>query len=187
MRILCVFAAMLLAACSSQPPQTVTYLLRSEVAASAGTPLADSGVALGNIRVASYIDQPGLVLAGGDGTINAARNHVWAEPLQVSLRRYLATQISDASGSDIAANATPSTGTRVDVSVDQLHGNGTGAAVLVAYWEITAGGVSRAFRFSEQQALAGDGYDALVRAEEALLQRLAGAIAASLPAAAPPG
>ena len=125
--------------------------------------LADAEVALGNIRVASYIDQPGLVLAGGDGTINAARNHIWAEPLQVSLRRYLATQLG-CSGSDIAANAMPSTSTRVDVSVDQLHGNGKGAAVLVAYWEITADGASRAFRFSEQQALAGfDGYDALVR------------------------
>lgn len=181
MRIICVMVAVLLAACSSQPPQTETYLLRSEVSATSGTQLADSGIALGTIQVANYIDQPGLVLAGPDGTIHAARNHIWAEPLQVSLRRYLATRITAASGRDIAASATPATGTRINVVVDQLHGNGQGAAVLVAYWAIDSGGDEKHFRFSEQQALSGDGYNPLVRAEEALLQRLAEAIAASLP------
>jgi uncharacterized lipoprotein YmbA len=172
----------LLTACSTQPPQTATYLLRSEVPAGAEVALSDSGIALGNIRVANYIDQPGLVLATGDGTIHAARYHVWAEPLQVSLRRYLATQVSDASGRDIAAVAGSATVTRIDVSVDQLHGTGSGAAVLVAYWNVASEGASKAYRFSEQQALSGDGYDALVRAQETLLKRLAEAISASLPA-----
>jgi uncharacterized lipoprotein YmbA len=180
---MCMIAAVLLTACSSQPPQTSTYLLRTEVGTTSGTQLADSGIALGNVRVASYIDQPGLVLAAGDGTVNAARNHVWAEPLQVSLRRYLATQISSASGRDIAASVTPTTRSSIHVTVDQLHGDGSGAAVLVAYWDIGSGEDSQSFRFSERQALSGSGYDALVRAEEALLQRLAEAIAASLPAA----
>jgi uncharacterized lipoprotein YmbA len=187
MRILCVIAAVLLAACSSQPPQTATYLLRTEVGTTSGTQMADSGIALGNVRVATYIDQPGLVLATGDGTINAARNHVWAEPLQVSLRRYLAIQISSASGRDIAASGTAGTKSLIDVTVDQLHGNDSGAAVLVAYWDIGSGADRRSFRFSEQQALSGSGYDALVRAEEALLKRLAEAIAASLPAPASEG
>ncbi len=184
MRIMCVIAAVLLTACSSQPPQTTTYLLRSEVGATSGTQLADSGIALGNVRVASYIDQPGLVLATGDGTIHSARNHVWAEPLQVSLRRHLATEISAASGRDIAASVTPGTKSRIDVTVDQMHGNGSGAAVLVAYWDIGSGTQTRSYRFSEQQSLADSGYDALVRAEETLLKRLAQAIAASLPAPA---
>ena len=183
MRILCAIAVVLLTACSSQPPQTATYLLRTEVPAGSDVALSDSGIALGNIRVANYIDQPGLVLATGDGTIHAARYHVWAEPLQVALRRYLATQVSDASGRDIAAAASSATVTRIDVSVDQLHGTGSGAAVLVAYWNVASQGASKSYRFSEQQALSGDGYDALVRAQETLLKRLAEAISASLPAA----
>ncbi len=183
MRILCAIAVVLLTACSSQPPQTATYLLRSDVPAGEDVALRDSGVALGNIRVANYIDQPGLVMATGDGTIRAAKYHVWAEPLQVALRRYLATQVSDASGRDIEAMATSATVTRIDVSVDQLHGTGSGAAILVAYWNVGPQGVMKSYRFSEQQSLAGDGYDALVRAQEALLKRLAEAISASLPAA----
>ena len=188
MRIICLIAALLLTACSSQPPVTETYLLRSQVATGAGTPVIDSGVALGHIEVASYIDQPGLVLETGDGTIHAARNHLWAEPLQISLRRYLATQISGAVGRDVGATTSAATLTRIDVTVDQLHGNGRGAAVLVAYWQIDDKAGNKSFRFSEQEALSGGGYGALVQAEEALLRRLADAIAASLPpAVAPPG
>ena len=53
-------AVVLLTACASQPPQTTTYLLRSEVPTGPDVALRDSGIALGNIRVANYIDQPGL-------------------------------------------------------------------------------------------------------------------------------
>jgi uncharacterized lipoprotein YmbA len=56
-------------------------------------------------------------------------------------------------------------------------------AVLVAYWNVASQGASKSYRFSEKQALSGDGYDALVRAQESLLKRLAEAISASLPAA----
>ncbi len=183
MRFLSLLAALLLAACSSQPSGPQTYLLRSQVATGSGVPIVDSGIALGTITVASYIDQPGLVLARGDGKVHAARNHVWAEPLQVSLRRYLATQLSSDSGRGIAASATMSTRVRVDVTVDQLHGDGSGSAILVAYWDVISGEARKTYSFSEQEALAGDGYAPLVKAEESLLQRLAGAIAASLPAA----
>ena len=185
MRIIVLMGALLLAACSSAPPKLESYLLRPAVAPGAVTAVEDSGYALGTIRVANYIDQPGLVLTSGDGKVHAARNHVWAEPLQVSLRRFLATQVSAGSDRDIAATATASTNTRINVSVDELHGNDSGAAVLVAYWDVVAGEGSKSFRFSEEQALGSDGYDALVQAEEALLERLADAIAASLPAATP--
>jgi len=182
MRSLFLIAILTLAACSSQPPQTSSYLLRAAVGETSGTELADSGIALGTIRVASYIDQPGLVLATGDGKIHVARNHVWAEPLQVSLRRYLATEISGSAGRVVGAKPTAATRTRVDVTIDELHGDGRGAAVLVAYWELVAGEDTAAFSLSERQPLAGDGYDALVQAEEALLKRLASAIAATVPA-----
>ena len=180
MRILIVLSLVLLAACSSQPPQTSSYLLRSEVPSTDGEQLAETSVALGGIEVAAYIRQPGLVLASGDGKIHAARNHVWAEPLQVSLRRFLANEISAAAGKDIGTSALPATATRINVTIDQLHGDGKGAAVLVAYWELEAGANVSSYQFAERQDLVSDGYDALVRAQEALLKRLAAAIARSL-------
>jgi uncharacterized lipoprotein YmbA len=180
MRLICLFAVALLAACSSQPKQPVTYLLRPDVAATSGKELASSGVALASIRVAAYIEQPGLVLATGDGRVHAARNHQWAEPLQVSLRRFLASEIAQASGTQVSATVAATTETRVDVAIDQLHGDGQGRALLVAYWEVESGGDSKRFQFAEQQVLASDGYDALAQAEESLLRQLAAAIAATL-------
>tara|TARA_R110001592_G_scaffold337300_1_gene623676 strand:+ start:292989 stop:293540 length:552 start_codon:yes stop_codon:yes gene_type:complete len=181
MRAIYLIAVLLLGACSGQPVTQENYLLRPAVAPGSATAVVESGYALGAIRVANYIDQPGLVITRGDGKIHSARNHVWAEPLQVSLRRYLAVEVSGSSGRDIAASTSSATKTRIDVTIDELHGNGSGAAVLVAYWDVAGDEGSKSFRFAEDEALSGDGYDALVNAEEALLKRLAKAIAASLP------
>lgn len=181
MRYIFLFAAAaLLAACSSQPQQTASYLLRTEVPATSGTQLAASTVAFNAIRVATYLEQPGLVLATGDGQVHAARNHQWAEPLQVSLRRFLANEVSAASGMDVSASVLPTTTTRVNLTIDQLHGDGRGSALLVAYWDIETGGKISSFEFAQRQTLASDGYTALVQAEEALLRQLAAAIAATI-------
>ena len=177
---LCLITVALLTACASPAPQTASYLLRAEVTPTAGKQLADSTIALGSIRVASYIDQPGLVMAMGDGTIHEARYHQWAEPLPVSLRRFMAAEISQASGLDVSAGGLPGTKTRVNLIVDQLHGDGNGAALLVAYWDVATGDSVLTYEFAEQQALTAAGYTALVQAQEALLKRLAAAIAGSL-------
>jgi uncharacterized lipoprotein YmbA len=181
--ILCLITLALLTACASPSPQTASYLLRADVAPTTGKQLADSSIALGSIRVASYIDQPGLVMAMGDGTIHAARYHQWAEPLPISLRRFMAAQISQASGQDISAGDLPGTKTRINLMIDQLHGDGKGGARLVAYWEVVSADSVLSYEFAEQQSLATAGYTALVQAEEALLKRLAAAMAASLESA----
>lgn len=180
MRLICLMLATLLAACSSTTPVTETYLLRSTPVDGSKTELMNSGIAMDNIQVAPYIDQPGLVLATGDGKVQSARHHLWAEPLQVSLRRFFTEEISAASKQDISAFPSASTLARIDVRIDQLHGESSGA-LLVAYWSISAGDDIQRHRFSQRQALTSGGYDALVAAEEALLSRLATAIAASLP------
>jgi uncharacterized lipoprotein YmbA len=74
----------------------------------------------------------------------------------------------------------PTTTTRVNLTIDQLHGDGRGSALLVAYWDIETGGKISSFEFAQRQTLASDGYTALVQAEEALLQQLAAAIAATI-------
>lgn len=180
MRIPVLLAALLLTACSSQPQQSSSYLLRSGAGLSSGELQSDSGIALGSIRVATYIEQPGLVLATGDGKVHAARNHRWAEPLTVSLRRFLAQEVAASLGTGVATDADPGVATRVDVAIDQLHGDGEGTALLVAYWTVESAGASTDFQFAEHQALAVDGYDALAQAEATLLKKLAAAIADSL-------
>jgi uncharacterized lipoprotein YmbA len=182
MKAVFLLSILLLAACSGKPVEpTRYYLLRSPVAVESGEMETTPFYSLGRVEVAAYIDQPGLVLESGSGEIHMARQHQWAEPLGTSLRRFLALGIGAEAGQPVALMSSLPSASRIDVTVDQLHGNSRGEAVLVAYWEVIRenGTVSR-HQFSEQRGLGRDGYTALVEAEQALLQQLAVRIGQSL-------
>jgi uncharacterized lipoprotein YmbA len=140
-------------------------------------------VALGNVVIASYIDQPGLVVETADGEIRAAQRHQWAEPIYDAIYNQLSVEISRAWGEDLLPRELVHAPVVLDIRVDQLHGTNGGTARLVAHWWLRRdGALVSAHQFAEEQALATDGYSALVAAEETLLTRLAQQIAASLPA-----
>jgi len=172
---------LLLAGCASTPPERFNYLLRSDKDVSS-RPLSDvANIHLGELSIATYIDQPGLVLAVGDSRIHSARYHEWAEPLGISLRRFVTTEISYRLGKDLLLTPTNASGnSRIDINIDQLHGNGEGEALLVAYWTMVQGGQSNTFQFAQRQLLSADGYGALVIAEKALLEAFCVAVAESL-------
>jgi uncharacterized lipoprotein YmbA len=170
-----------LTACSSQPPQTSHFLLRSDVQQQTRELASSTEFMFGAVTVADYINNPGLVVATGDGEVREARNHRWAEPLATSIKAFLAMEVSAQRGEDIPAQGGAETATRIDVAIDQLHGNTDGEAVLMAYWQLrSTKGDKRVFQFAETEALLTDGYPALAAAEKRLLQRLALQIAASL-------
>lgn len=181
-----ILSVLLISGCASQPPQELTkYLLRTDGPAHSRQLTQQARIGLAGVNVATYIDQPGLVLETESGQIRAARYHQWAEPLRVSLRRFLGAEISSAIGQDIQADLlnVDDWTYRLDVNIDQLHGTADGGAVLVAYWVVTnlvESGTRSRYQFADSQALNNDGYDALASAEKTLLRRLARAIADSL-------
>lgn len=178
--ILVVFAA----GCGGKTPDLTQYLLRADNPGQiVGQAPASTGI--GDLTVASYIDEPGLVLESSNGEVRSARHHQWAEPLRESLRSFLAAEIATASGRAIGSHKHKASTwkRRIDIHIDQLHGNADGDATLVAYWAVIDAGKLKLISekaFSDTEPLAGDGYDALVRAEKILLSRLAAAIAATL-------
>jgi len=178
--ILTVFAV----GCASNAPEPTYYLLRTDTPGLiAETTPASTGI--GTLTVASYIDAQGLVLESGNGEVRAARNHQWADPLRESLRSFLASEISVATGRTIGTDSYRESNweRRLDIHIDQLHGSVDGSARLVANWAVidaTNHTVLAEYSFSETEPLSADGYDALVRAEKKLLSRLADAIAATL-------
>jgi uncharacterized lipoprotein YmbA len=90
-------------------------------------------------------------------------------------------EIAQAKGQDILPANLGNTAIVLDIRLDQLHGTNDGKAKLVAYWWLRRGkDVLSAYQFAEEQALAADGYAALVAAEQALLSELAKKIAATL-------
>ena len=180
---------LLIAGCASQPPQELTkYLLRTNGLTHSRQLTQQTKIGLASVNVANYIDQPGLVLETESGQIRVARYHQWAEPLRVSLRRFLGAEISSAIGQYIQTDMLADTdwAYRLDIDIDQLHGTADGGAVLVAYWVVTnlgENGTRSRYQFADTRALEDDGYDALASVEKTLLTRLARAIADSLNAA----
>ncbi len=181
MRLLILFVISLLVACAGTPPEHASYLLRSDKGVESRQLVFDGDAYLGGLTLADYIDQPGLVLDKGEGKIHAAKYHQWAEPLRVSLRQFLSAEISAQLGHDVPPyQPVNKPAQRIDINIDQLHGDDKGQAVLVAFWSISSAEGTSTHQFAETTALASDGYDALVTAETSLLQQLSQAIAASL-------
>ena len=184
MKPLLAILVVLTAGCGGKTPELTQYLLRADTPGQiAGQAPASTGI--GDLTVASYIDSPGLVLESSNGEVRMARHHQWAEPLRESLRSFLAAEIATASGQAIGSHKHRASTwkRRIDIHIDQLHGNADGDATLVAYWAVIDASKLKLLSekaFSDTEPLAGDGYDALVRAEKVLLSRLAAAIAATL-------
>ena len=171
-----------LAGCSNAVPELHQYLLRADSAAPAVTANSSRKIGIGNLVIASYIDGPGLILETGNGQVNSARDHQWAEPLRESLRIFLARQIAVAAEQPVAAQPFKNSDweQRIDIRIDQLHGKSDGSAVLVAYWQVSTKQGLVDYEFMESEPLSADGYLALVEAEKVLLERLCGVIAAGL-------
>ncbi|CAA6692304.1 MULTISPECIES: membrane integrity-associated transporter subunit PqiC [unclassified Lentimonas] len=172
---------LLLAACSTQPISRSTYLLRSDHGLETRALQTSADLYLGEVIIAGYIDQPGLVLEGASNTIHTAKYHQWAEPLRTSLRQFLNTEISAGLGADIAISRISQEHTRrLDVKIDQLHGDMDGNAVLVAYWSLTQDGKTAEYQYVRSLPLQEPGYEALVAAEKRLLIDMAQTIANDL-------
>jgi len=184
MKALILVFALFAVGCAGRAPELTQYLLRTDTA----SPVAEQApatIGIGKLTVASYIDVPGLVLESSNGQVRAARHHQWAEPLRESLRSFLASEVSAASKRAIGTHRYRESDwkLRIDIHIDQLHGNADGNARLVAYWAVLDAGnlaVLSENGFSETEPLSGDGYDPLVRAEKELLRRLAVAVAGTL-------
>jgi uncharacterized lipoprotein YmbA len=188
--ILTLITALLLVGCAGKaPPDQNLYLLRSDSPNQFDANNTTATIAVGALRVASYIDQPGLVLETAEGLMNPARYNQWAEPLRESLRVVLANDIATAIGKPVRARSSGETDWKqhtdqtIDVSIEQLHGTDQGDAILVAYWAVinpATRSVVSEHQFSKTLALSNSGYPALIDAEKQLLKSLANDIAGSL-------
>jgi len=184
--LLCTACALSLA-CAGNPPPRTHYLLRADDAAW-GTSEAPGRVGLGRVTIPGYLDQAGIVVEEAPGQVQAAQLHLWAEPLELSLRSTLRAALSDALGFEVSStrgNAL-SWDYVVDVDVDRLHAKMDGTALIDAGYEIIprADAARRVeHRFSKTARLPREGYPGIVDAEARLVEELAKAIAASLEAA----
>lgn len=173
------------AGCASPPQETTRYLLRSESSTRAGVIPDANLVGIAQVRVASYLDQPGIVVETAPREVHSAHLNIWAEPLSEGVRHYLRSALSRDLGYEVSdENASRNQWSyEVQVKINEFHGTLSGEARLVAAWSIVTSASSepvRGLRHSDSETLSEPGYAGLVDAQTRLLDRLAARIAVAL-------
>lgn len=185
--MLLAFAGVYLLGCASEPeiPEVSYYLLRSDAPLSSGEQSSPATLGIGRVVAAEYLNQAGIVVITEDNKVRPARQHLWAEPLEWSIRTFLRDEI--ASRVDYPISGDPSRRLywrhRIDIDIDRLDGTLDGQVTLVASWillDATSQVELASYRFERNASTSRDGYDALVATQTALLSDLAKAIADSL-------
>lgn len=158
---------MLVSACASSVSPPARYMLPSGPLAS--TPNQPEGTLIMNSpRLAHYLDVDGIVMQLDDITLNAAREHQWAEGLGRQLERRLRANLSQALPTFrvMRAEGEQANALTLRLNVDQFQGRFDGVAVASGQWQLLndAGELLEMENFYAETTLAEDGYPALVRA-----------------------
>lgn len=181
-RLLSFFAVLLLAGCAS--PAKTFYVLNASGPMPSG---GGTGIGVGPITLAEYIDRPNLVIQQAPNQLAVAEDHRWAGDLSASIARVTAANLGRQLGTGNVRTYPwhSDDGIRYQVTLDirQLHSQEDGYAVIEAGWRAYSFPERRlkaSKTFTDREALESDGYNSSVAAQSRLLERLAENIAASL-------
>ncbi|CAM3617689.1 MULTISPECIES: PqiC family protein [Halomonas] len=158
---------LLVSACASSVSPPARYMLPSDQAVIAsGQP--SNTLRLSAPRLAHYLDVDGIVMQLDDITLNAAREHQWAEGLGRQLERGLRARLTQALPTVrvVRAEGSQSDALTLRLDIDQFQGRFDGFAVTSGQWQLldSQGELLVMENFYAQTRLEEDGYPALVRA-----------------------
>ena len=167
MRCSLLLICLLLSACASSVAPPARYMLPSDPLTS--TPRQPEGTLIVSTpRLAHYLDVDGIVMQLDDITLNAAREHQWAEGLGRQLERKLRANLAQALPTlrVMRAEGEQPNAVTLRLNVDQFQGRFDGVAVVSGQWQLVndSGEVLAMDNFYAESPLAEDGYPALVRA-----------------------
>ncbi len=172
-----------LSACGG--PAQKYYQLGSDGAALTGTTGLSVGV--GPVSLPGYVDRAELVFQSGPNEFQVPADAHWTGGLKENISRVLAADLGRRlhSGNVLSFPWNPGAKLRYQVAVDvsQFHAiSGQGAILEVSWRVLTPDGKSTVRRGNGtfHEPIAGDGYAAVVAAENNLLAQLADSMAASL-------
>lgn len=178
------FGLGVLSSCSSSAPSRAFYLLTADGPAPSG---GGTGIGVGPVAVAGYLDRPNLVMQENGARIAVAESHRWAGKLEDNFARVLATNLGRQlkTGNLRTYPWETDEGLKYQISVDltQLHGTSEGDALLEASWRVYSlpdRKLVATRSWSGTEPLTKDGYDELVAAESRLVARFASEVGKSL-------
>ena len=166
-RLAALLVCLLVSACASSVTPPARYMLASQQPTSA--PAQPEGtLRLSSPRLAHYLDVDGIVMQLDDITLNAAREHQWAEGLGRQLERGLRARLSHALPAlrIVRAEGSQPNALTLRIDVDQFQGRFDGLAIASGQWQLVnaEGELLVMENFYAEVPLEEDGYPALVRA-----------------------
>jgi len=178
--------AALAAGCASAQSQFYTLDSTASPTAASATHVA---VAVWPVSVPASVDQPQFVVQVASNRVDVDEFNRWASPLNESIARALAGDLSSELGTpDVTsaplANFKPDY--RVAVDVQRFESVRGQAATIEAVWVVhkIASGQTRSGRTIAREPVQGDGFDELAAAHSHALEKISADIAAAIRAQA---
>ena len=169
-----------ISACGTSAPSRF-YTLDS-TAVSDGRPASRAAVMVGPVSVPGSVDQPQIVVQVAPNRVEVDEFNRWVAPLNDSIARTVAGDLSTLLGSpDVAtaqlANFNADYRVTIDVQrFDSIRGQAT---VLDAVWSVrkTMGGDARSGRTVARESVQGDSFEVLAAAHSRAIAQMSGDIA----------
>jgi len=176
------FFAAAIAGCASAQPRFYNLSSTASPIGAAGTRVA---VLVGPVSVPAAVDQPQIVVQTAPNQVDVEEFNRWASPLNESIARALAGDLSSQLGTpDVAASPLANFKPDYWVSLDvQRFESVPGQTALVeAVWVVrsTKGRQTRSGRTVAREPVQGDGFDALAAAHSRALEKISTDIAAAI-------
>jgi len=148
----------------------------------------DAVVGVGRLELAGYLKRPHIITRVDGNEIHLADFARWAEPLEDGVPKVLAENLSILLGTDKVLTAPWKSFVNVDyhvhLNVIQFDAHPDGDAVLAVRWSVTEGSVKESPFFMKistyRKPLSGSSYNAVVTAENSLLEDLSRDVAAEI-------
>jgi uncharacterized protein len=171
----------LLPACGTSTPR---YYRLDTTATGGGTPSVPAKVMVGPVSVPAAVDRPQFVVGVDPNRVEVEEFDRWAAPLDDSIARTVAGDLSVLLGSPSVAagplaNFNPSYSVTINVQrFDSVRGE---AAVVDAVWTVrSAAGNTRSGRTIARETVQGQGFDALAAAHSRAIAQLSSDIAGAI-------
>ena len=183
--VIVVAAVSFVAGCASTPPTnfyTLSSVVPEKPTGSAQTPTVV--VAIGPVSLPDYIDRPQIVTRESAYAVKVASYDQWAGPLSDMVPRVLIDNVAAALPQDRVVGFPRVSGTsfdyRIAIDITRFDADPSGAATLVAHWQIYDRVARRALLVTDDtfvRQAANTSYEAIVAAMSGTLADLSGRLA----------
>ncbi len=174
MRIMFILLISLLSACSSTPTTHINYyLLDANTADFDTSPVKKNGktITLNKLHLAHYLDNTRLPLLQHDQAVIFASQHVWAEPLSLSIKRILVHDFKYNSPYQLRLNTTPTAqNSDYQLQIEISHFSATDDSTVILIGSYWLNEKEHSFHFKRE--LASDGFNHSVGQQRALISEL---------------